>query len=780
MKISYNWLQEFINIELPLEEICEKLTMSGLEVEHIVKTESIKGGLANLVVGEVLTKEQHPDAEKLNLTTVNIGNGTVLPIVCGAPNVEVGQKVVVAPVGTILYTENDSFSIKKAKIRGEVSAGMICGEDEVGLGTDKTGIMVLDSTLHPGTLVKDLYKIETDYQLEIAIIPNRGDAISHLGVARELQALTGNKYKKPSIESLDARGQMRVEVAIEDSQACPRYSGITIKGVTIKESPEWLQNRLKSIDIKPINNVVDITNFIQHEIGQPLHAFDYDKLEGKKVIGRYARKGEKLTTLDGVERELESHHFILSDEQRPLALAGVLGGIDSGVTEQTHTIFIESAYFDPTTVRKTAKSFGLNTDASYRFERGVDPELVNFALVRAVNIVLAEAGGEIVSEVVDIYPETLDSFQIALKLSDLNAFVGHDIPEEKATDILQSLEIKILRNNDGNLFVEVPRYRPDVTRAVDVYEEILRIYGFDNIPIQQKVNYIPSVINKNAPNKLKAKISDYLSSIGFNEIMNNSLVASKLYAPEQLAQAVQMLNPLSQDMSVMRMEMVNSALSSVAYNVNRKNMNLKFYEFGKVYFKQDKHYKECELLQLTFSGTRHPEHWSTDATPATRDQLRAVAENILKKLNISPKNLEKLFTEHTITTNQLKMHGLKQNAITVSLDWAECVRMANDKIVLQDIPVYPIVRRDLSLVVNKSTAFKEVQKIANQTLQQTLKELLLFDVYEGKPLADDQKSLAVAFFMYNPKKTMEDREIDQLMAKLISSFETNLGATIRK
>lgn len=780
MKISYNWLKRFINLDLPLEEICEKLTMSGLEVEHIVKTESIKGGLANLVVGEVLTKEKHPDADKLNLTTVNIGNGTILPIVCGAPNVAAGQKVVVAPVGTTIYTEDDSFLIKKAKIRGEVSEGMICGEDEIGLGSDKSGIMVLDNSLVPGTLLKDIYEVETDHQLEIAIIPNRGDAISHLGVARELQALTGNKYKKPSIESLDTRGQMRVDVILEDSQACPRYSGITLQGVTVKESPAWLQKRLKSIDLKPINNVVDITNFIQHEIGQPLHAFDYDKLAGKKITTRYAKEGEKLTTLDEVERELKTDHFVIADENKPIALAGVLGGLDSGVTNDTTTIFIESAYFNPAAVRKTAKSFGLNTDSSYRFERGVDPEMVNFALVRAVNLIQEEAGGEIASEVVDIYPETIEPLQIEVKLDDLNKFIGHDIPEERATEILQSLEIKILRNNDGNLFVEVPRYRPDVERPVDIYEEILRVYGFNNIPIPQKVNYVPSIIDKNSPNKVKTKISNYLADIGFNEIMNNSLVASKLYSEEELAKAVYMLNPLSQDMNVMRMELVNSALSSVAYNVNRKNADLKFFEFGKVYFKQEKNYVEREVLQLTFSGNRHPEHWSTTSNKATTDELRAVAQNVLKKLNIAPKYLDKLLTEHTIAKDQMKAHGLKQAAVTMSIDWDECLRLANDKIVLKDIPVFPIVRRDLSLILEKSTTFKEVQKIANQTLQQALTDILLFDVYEGKPLEENQKSFAVAFFLYNPKKTMEDKEIDALMAKLIANFETNLKAIIRK
>jgi len=754
--------------------------MSGLEVEHIIKTESIKGGLANLVVGEVLTKEKHPDADKLNLTTVSIGNGTTLPIVCGAPNVAAGQKVVVAPVGTTIHTAADSFEIKKAKIRGQVSEGMICGADEIGLGSDTTGIMVLDAASQPGTPLTELYDVEIDHQIEIAIIPNRGDAISHLGVARELQALTGNKYKKPAIESIDARGQMRVDVAIGSPAACPRYSGITITGVEVKESPLWLQKRLKSIDLKPINNVVDITNFIQHEIGQPLHAFDYDKITGKKIIARYATEGEKLTTLDEVERELNENHLIISDEKKPVALAGVLGGLHSGVTTDTVNIFIESAYFNPAAVRKTAKSFGLNTDSSYRFERGVDPEMVNFALIRAVNLVLKEAGGEIASEVVDIYPEAIEPLQIEIKLDEFNKFIGHEIPEERAVEILQSLEIKISRNNDGNLFLEVPRYRPDVERPVDVYEEILRVYGFNNIPIPEKVNYQPSVMDNNAPNKVKAKISNYLANIGFNEIMNNSLIASKLYSEEDLVRAVYMLNPLSNDMNVLRMDLVNSALSSVAYNVNRKNADLKFFEFGKVYFKQEKDYIEREMLQLTFTGNRHPEHWSVKAQTATSDELKAVAANILQRLNIPAKHLDKVLTSHHITKKQMKAHSLKQDVITISLDWDACLKLANPGITLKPIPVFPIVRRDLSLVLDKSVTYKEVQKIANQTLQQTLTRTLLFDVYEGKPLADNQKSFAIGFFLYNPKKTMEDTEIENLMSKLIANFEKNLNATIRK
>ncbi|PCJ65581.1 MAG: phenylalanine--tRNA ligase subunit beta [Bacteroidetes bacterium] len=780
MKISYNWLKRFINIDLPLEEVCEKLTMSGLEVEHVVKTESIKGGLQDLVVGEVLTKEKHPGADKLNKTTVNIGNGITLPIICGALNVEAGQKVVVAPVGTTIHTNDDSFKIKKAKIRGEVSEGMICAEDEIGLGSDHDGIMVLDSKLTPGTPLTELYSIETDHQIEIAIIPNRGDAISHLGIARELQALTGIKYKKPSIESIDDRGQMRVDISIDDIKTTPRYSGITITGVEIKESPDWLRKRLQSIDLKPINNVVDITNFIQHEIGQPLHAFDYDKLSGHKIIARFAKEGEKLVTLDEVERELTPEHLVICDQQKPLALAGVLGGFDSGVSKNTHSIFIESAYFNPAAVRKTAKSFGLNTDSSYRFERGTDPEMVNFALIRAVNLILEIAGGEIASEVVDIYPEAIEPLQIEIKLDELNKFVGHEIPEEDATTILNNLEIKILAHNNQNLLLQVPRYRPDVERPVDIYEEILRVYGFDNVPIPQKVNYIPSIIAKNTPNKVKTKVSEYLSSIGFNEIMNNSLVPSKMYSEEQLSEAVYMLNPLSQDMNVMRMELVNSALTSVAYNVNRKNTDLKFYEFGKTYFKRDGKYVEFEVLQLTFSGNRHPEHWSTVSNKATSDELLAVVKNILTKLNIAPKHLDKITTVHQATKKQMKAHGLKQDAVTLSIDWDACLKLADDKIKLREIPVFPIVRRDLSLVLAKDATYKEVQKIAKQTLQQHLTDILLFDVYEGKPLKDDQKSFSVAFFLYNPKKTMEDVEIDALMAKLIANFETNLKAIIRK
>lgn len=780
MKISYNWLKQLINIDLSLEEVCEKLTMSGLEVEHIIETESIKGGLKDLIVGEVISKTKHPNADSLNLTTVDVGKDDLLSIVCGAKNVEVGQKVVVAPIGTTIQTTTDSFKIKKAKIRGEVSEGMICAEDEIGLGSDHDGILVLDNHIKTGTPLTDLFEVDTDQQIEIAIIPNRGDAISHLGVARELQALTGIKYKKPTVEKIDARGSMRVDISIDNLQACPRYAGITISSVDVKDSPDWLKKLLKSIDLKPINNIVDISNFIQHEIGQPLHVFDYDKIQDHKIIPRFAKSGEKLTTLDGEDRDLSENHFIIADSTQPLALAGVLGGLESGVTESTSTIFIESAYFDPAVVRKTAKSFGLNTDASYRFERGTDPEMVDFALTRAVNLILEIAGGEINSEIIDIYPEALEPRQIEINFDQFNRFIGYDIPKEKSIEILKNLEIKILANNDINILLEVPRYRPDIERPVDIYEEILRVYGFDNIPIPEKVNYIPSNIDKNAPNKLRSKISNYLANIGFNEIMNNSLVPSRMYAEEEIKNAVHLLNPLSIDMDVMRMELTNSALESIAYNLNRKNTDLKFFEFGKTYIKKDENYIEREVLQLTFSGKRHPEHWSVKSQNLTHNELIAVAFGLGKKLNISESKMKKTVKLKTVSQDQLKFHGLKQDVITLSIDWDACLSMVNSTIQLKEIPKYPIVRRDLSIVLQKETGYEDVAKVAKSTLQQKLTDILLFDVYEGKPLEENQKSFSVAFFLYDSKKTMEDSEIDNLMQKLILSLEKNIDAIIRK
>lgn len=769
-----------IQIDLPLEEMCEKLTMSGLEVEHVNPIESIKGGLKNLVVGEVISVTNHPNADSLNLTTVSIGKPQLLSIVCGAKNIAKGQKVVVAPIGTTLYKENDSFKIKKAKIRGEISEGMICAEDEIGLGNNHDGIMVLDAKLVPGSSLTDIYPVENDYQIEIAIIPNRGDAISHMGIARELQALTGTKYKKPTIKKLDTRGTDRVKIIIRDFKACPRYAGISISSVKVKQSPDWLKKRLQSLDLKPINVIVDISNFIMHEIGQPIHIFDADKISEQQIIPRFAKKGEKIITLDQVERELSEDHFIISDSEKPIAIAGVLGGLSSSVSENTQNIFIESAYFDPSTIRKTAKKLGLNTDASYRFERGTDPEMVEFALTRAANLILELSGGDISSDIQDIYPDIMSPRQIEINFNDFNAFIGYEIPKETALEILHSLEIKIIANNDINVLLEVPRYRTDIERPVDIYEEIIRIFGFNNIPIPEKVNYVPSVIEKNTPHKLKTKISNYLSAIGFNEIMNNSLIASRFYEEQDLNRAIRMMNPLSNDMDILRMDLLNSALSTISYNLNRKNTNLKFFEFGKTYFKVEKQYHEKEILQLTFTGNRHPEHWSTTNTSLTDHELRAIVTNIGKKLNISESDMESIITYDTITSQQKKHHGLKQDVISLHIDWEACMAKTNVNIKLKDIPVFPIVRRDLSIVLDQQVAYKAVTKIAKSCLHNKLKDILLFDVYQGKPLNPDQRSFSVAFYLYDENKTMEDAEIDQLMQKLIQNLEESLHAVIRK
>ena len=781
MKISYNWLKTLIDPKLSLEELCEKLTMSGLEVEHITPIESIKGGLKDLVVGEVIEKSKHPNADKLSLTKVTTGSGEALSIVCGAPNVEVGQKVVVAPVGcTIHPLKSESFEIKKAKIRGELSEGMLCAEDEIGLGESHNGILVLPKETKIGLPLKELYKIESDYQIEIAIIPNRGDAISHLGVAREIQALTGVRYKQPGTTSFDARGQHRVDIEIADNVACPRYGGISMKDVKVGPSSELLQKRLKSIGLNPINNIVDITNYIQHEIGQPMHAFDLDKIEGKKIIVRKANKDETLITLDEVERKLSEDHLVIADKSKALALAGILGGMQSGVSDKTKNIFLEVAYFNPSSIRKTAKEFGLNTDSSYRFERGTDPNITEYALRRAVNLIQKEAGGELASEIVDIYPNPIPDTEIAINLVQLNKFTGHAIPKDDVIAILQNLEIHIAANNGDNLMLKVPPYRPDVKRPVDIYEEILRVYGFDNIPIPKKVNYIPSVISEKSPNKLQQKISDYLAAQGMFEMLSNSLTSSEYYSEAELEMKVEMLNPLSKEMDIMRMNLLDSALESISYNINRKNADIKFFEFGKTYRNIKGKYIEDSILQLTSTGRKHSEHWNTTDDKLDAYHLRGIAENCLKKLNIPEKHFDKLIQENTISKQQLKKHQIKQEVVSLSINWDRCVELCSDKFELTEIPKFPVVRRDLSLVVDQNVSFKEIKNLAKQNTKNYLKDLKLFDVYEGKPLKENQRSLALAYYLYDTNKTMEDKEIDAVMDKLISVYENKLNATIRR
>ena len=781
MKISYSWLKTLINTDLSIEDLCDRLTMSGLEVEHIERIESIPGGLEGLLVGEVTEKVKHPNADKLSLTKVDVGNGELLSIVCGAPNVEAGQKVVVAPVGcTIHPTNSEAFTIKKTKIRGELSQGMLCAEDEIGLGKGHEGILVLDSNYTVGKEVKEYYQIETDHQIEIAIIPNRGDAVSHLGVAREIQALTGQRYKRPGTTSFDARGPLRVDIEIENNQACPRYAGISISSVKVAPSPDWLQNRLRSIGLNPINNVVDITNYIQHEIGQPMHAFDLDKIDGRQIIVRNAKEGESLTTLDGEERKLDTSNLVIADAQQPMALAGVLGGIDSGVTNTTQNIFIESAYFDPSSIRKTAKHFGINSDASYRYERGTDPDIIEYALRRVVNLVQELCEGQVASEIVDLYPNPIPDKEIAIKLDELNRFTGHVIDKEDVITILQNLEIKIAANNGENLMLHVPPYRPDVDRPVDIYEEILRIYGFDNIPIPKKVNYIPSVITKTAPNKLQSKISTYLAGLGFFEIINNSLHPSANYSEDELSKSIRMLNPLSQEMDILRMDMMHSALSSISYNLNRKNTDLKFFEFGKVYQKIKGNFIEQDVLQLSATGRLDKEHWSTSDIKIELHHLKGVAENILQKLNIAPKHFKKIIKSRLINADLEKKYGLKQEVVVIDIDWTRCLQLSSLDFKLEEIPKFPVVRRDLSLVLEQSVPYNEIKQIAEQSSKGLLRSMNVFDVYQGKPLASNQKSISFSCYLYNHQKTMEDKEIDAIMDKMIQVYEQKLNAVIRK
>lgn len=781
MKISYNWLKTLINPKLSIAELCEKLTMSGLEVEHITEIETIKGGLKGLIVGEVLEKEKHPNADKLSLTKVDIGNGEPLSIVCGAPNVAQGQKVIVAPVGTVLYpTEGEPFEIKKSKIRGEVSDGMLCAEDEIGMGKGHDGLLILPDTAKVGSAVKDLFKVESDYQIEIAIIPNRGDAISHIGVAREIQALTGIRYKKPGTVSFDARGPHRIDVEIKNTTACPRYGGVSIVNVTVGPSPDWLQNRLRSIGLNPINNIVDITNYIQHEIGQPVHAFDLDKIEGKTIVVRDAEKGEKLLCLDQEDRILEDFNLVICDANKPMALAGILGGLYSGVSTKTKNVFIEVAYFDPSSIRKTAKHFGLNTEASYRFERGTDPNITGYALNRVVNLIQTIAGGDVASEIVDVYPNPIPDHEIAINLIELNKFTGHPIPKDAVIGILQNLEIHIAANNGDNLMLKVPHYRLDVLRPVDIYEEILRIYGFDNIPIPKKVNYVPSIIDEHSPNKLQTTISQYLASIGMFEIMSNSLSSSAYYSDEELAMSVKMLNPLSSEMDIMRMNLLHSTLEAVSYNLNRKNADLKFFEFGKTYRNIDGKYIEEHHLQLTATGRKELEHWNTSADKTDIYALRGIAENILKRLNIAEKHFDKLIKIDHLDKQLLKTHQIKQEVISLHMNWDRCLELSSTDFVLEEIPKFPIVRRDLSLVMDQSISFKEIKSIAKQNTKNYLKDLVLFDVYEGKPLEATKRAYSLAFYLSDANKTMEDKEIDAVMEHLIMSYESKLNATIRR
>lgn len=819
MKISFNWLKNYINTDLSAEEAGKLLTDCGLEVESIEKFQSVEGGLEGLVIGEVKTREKHPDADRLSVTTVDIGADALLNIVCGASNVEAGQKVVVAIIGATLYpSEGESFQIKKSKIRGQLSEGMICAEDEIGLGKSHEGIMVLDSTAKVGMPAADYFNIETDYVIEIGLTPNRADAASHYGVARDLAAILKTnpaysgkevKLKLPAVDAFVEGSANKIIVEVRDFEACPRYSGITIEGVEIKPSPAWLVNRLKAIGLKPINSVVDATNYVLHELGQPLHAFDADKISGNKVIIRKVEKDTPFITLDHVERKLSENDLMICDAEKPMCIAGVFGGLNSGVSNDTKNIFLESAYFNPVSVRKTSKHHGLKTDSSFRFERGTDPEITVYALKRTALLIQEIAGGKAVSPIVDIYPKSVEHFKVNLEYIRCHKLIGKVIEHETIKKIITSLGIKIVSETESGLVLSVPPFKVDVQRDVDVVEEILRIYGYNNIEIPTSVNSSLSYHPKPDKEKLQDMISNLLSDKGFNEIMNNSLTKSgysDLCKHIDKEKEVRILNPLSSDLNVMRQTILFGGLESIAYNQNRKNADLKFFEFGKSYHlvnkegdKVTKKYSEKHHLGIWLSGKAHMERWNSADKNVDFYLLKGYLEAILNRLGISNtsysevandmfafglslKVKDKMLAEiGLVNGNILKGFDINQEVFFVDIDWELAFSLATKtKVIYREVPKFPSVRRDLALLLDKQIKFEQIEQLAFQTEKSLLKNVNLFDIYEGDKLPSGKKSYAVSFTLLDEEKTLNDKQIDKIMERLQKIFEEKLGAELRK
>lgn len=816
MKISYSWLKKYINTTIAPVEMGCLLTDCGLEVESIEKFESIKGGLDGLIIGEIISKEKHPDADRLNITTVDIGTGTLLNIVCGASNVEVGQKVVVASIGTNLYPlTGEGFQIKKSKIRGQLSEGMICAEDEIGLGISHEGIIVLDEKAIIGSLVKDYFNIEEDFVFEIGLTPNRADAASHIGVARDLAAVIENlkhsgqenfsslntKLILPSVENFKVdNNNLPIEVIVEDTRACPRYSGISISNVEIKESPAWLVNRLKSIGIKPINNIVDITNFVLHEIGQPLHAFDAGQIIGNKIIVRYFPEGTKFKTLDGIERNLSEKDLMISNKQAGMCIAGIFGGIDSGIKPSTKNIFLESAYFDAVSVRKTSKFHGLKTDASFRYERGTDPNITVYALKRAAMLIKEIAGGNISSHIIDIYPHPVSNFSVALSYANCDKIIGKEIERAQIKNILTSLDIAIINENPYGLSLSVPAFKVDVQREIDVIEEILRIYGYNNIEMPESFHSSISFSQKPDKTKVQNVISDLLSDKGFNEIMSNSLTSGCYYEQSsQKESAVKILNPLSSDLNVLRQTLLFGGLESVVYNQNRKNVDLKLYEFGKTYhLKSPGKYKETQHLSLFMCGRKNIESWNSNSDFVNFYFCKGFVENVLSRLGIDfnavaqvnselfsfgvsfENNKNKIVELGSIKKNVLKDFDVSQDVFFADFNWDIILELIeNNKVKYQEVSKFPSVRRDLALLVDKQIRFEQIEQLAFQVEKDLLRKVNLFDVYEGEKLDKEKKSYAVSFTLQDENGTLTDKQIERIMEKLMKTFQEKLDATIR-
>ena len=820
MNISYNWLKDYLDFDLQPDEVAAALTSIGLETGGVEEVQTIKGGLEGLVIGEVLTCEEHPNSDHLHITTVNVGGAEPLQIVCGAPNVAAGQKVVVAVNGTKLYDGDECFTIKRSKIRGVESNGMICAEDEIGIGTDHAGIIVLPADAVVGTPAKEYYNVKSDYVLEVDITPNRVDATSHFGVARDLAAYLKQNgkpanLKRPSVDAFKIDDEVpAIEVVVENKEACLRYSGITIKNVTVKESPEWLQNRLKVIGLRPINNVVDITNYILHGVGQPLHSFDADKIKGNKVVVRSATEGAKFVTLDGVERTLTDRDLMICNVEEPMCIAGVFGGLDSGVTEQTKNVFLESATFHPTWIRKTARRFGLNTDASFRYERGLDPNQTVEVMKRAALLIQEVAGGTITGAIQDIYPVPVAPYRVELTYDKVNTLIGKVIPVETVKSILESLEMKIVSETAEGLVIDVPVYRIDVQRDVDVIEDILRIYGYNNVEFSDNVK---SNLSYQTPTdrsyKLQNLISEQLCGCGFNEILNNSLTRSAYYdnlSTYPVSHCVMLMNPLSADLNCMRQTLLFGGLESVEHNAKRKNGNIRFFEFGNCYDYNIDHKKEDETLAefsedyrlgLWVSGSRVDNNWAHPNEKSSVYELKAYVENILVRLGV---NLQKVIFGNlandiysaglSITTSsgrQLGTMGIVSPKICKELDietdvyyaelsWTLLMKeIKKSKVTFSEISKFPAVKRDLALLLEKNVQFAEIEKIATESERKLLKDVALFDVYEGKNLPAGKKSYAVSFYLQDEGKTLNDKQIDAIMKKIQTNLEQKLGAQLR-
>ncbi|MCB9185682.1 MAG: phenylalanine--tRNA ligase subunit beta [Flavobacteriales bacterium] len=846
MDISYNWLKQYLKVDIDVNEAAALLTGSGLEVEKVIPFSSVEGGLEGLVIGEVLTREKHPDADRLSVTTVDVGGETPLDIVCGAPNVAAGQKVVVATVGAKLYpSEGEPFEIKKSKIRGAVSEGMICAEDEIGLGESHDGIMVLPADVKVGTPAADYFEIENDFILEIGLTPNRADAMSHIGVARDLRAVlreVKGGYKDLKLEWPDVMSysadlkENPIAIDVQDSEAAPRYVGLYIEGVEVKPSPAWLQNRLKAIGSRPINNVVDVTNFVLHEMGQPLHAFDADQIKDKKVVVRTAKASEKFTTLDEVERNLNDEDLMICHSTDGMCIAGVFGGMKSGVTDKTKNVFLESAYFNPVSIRKTAKRHGLSTDASFRFERGIDPEITVLAAKRAALLIQEVAGGKL-SVITDIYPNPIPHQKVEVKFEKINRLIGQEIPEKTVISILEDLGIYIEKKVDGGLKLSVPSFKNDVTREADVIEEILRVYGYDRIigSGQLRVPLIAS--DKKSPEQLRNLVSDALTAQGFNEIMNNSLTKAAYmdkHFAEQGQSKVDILNPLSTDLNAMRQTLLFGGLESVSRNIRHQNPNCKFYEFGNLYEKNDHPqpllqkegslasdqrtssppakgewpkaegvgdwpYSEYRSLGLFITGRWQKERWNSASGNATFHHIHGVVKSILTRLGIATaikdvsdkttyaygmefmsKDGKLLANFGSVNPNLLEAFDIEQEVFFADFDWDLVLKLsALNAFEVTELPKYPSVRRDLALLVDKTVKYGTLAELAYQTERKLLKEVDLFDVYEGKGIPEGKRSYAMSFILQDENSTLNDKAIDKTMGRLQQRFEREVGAELR-